>query len=161
LQHCLIYLRVSACLRVSRRPPRANYDAEFRTRIVHDCRKSRSGYVAEDWARPVVGWELQARDAKALRSFYAQMFNWEMGDDTTQRIAAGIGGPLPGPVGTIRQSDRPGLSLAIQVLDLGASLAKAASLGGKVLRQGKVVPGEVTTATILDPEGNRILLIQQ
>lgn len=117
--------------------------------------------MAEDWARPVVGWELQARDAKTLRAFYAQLFNWQLPDDTALRIPAGIGGPLPGPVGTIRQSERPGLSLAIQVLDLGASLAKAATLGGKVLRQGTVVQGEVTTATILDPEGNRLLLIQQ
>ena len=30
-----------------------------------------------DWARPVVHWEILARDQAKMRDFYAQMFNWE------------------------------------------------------------------------------------
>jgi predicted enzyme related to lactoylglutathione lyase len=115
----------------------------------------------KDWARPVVHWELVAKDASALGSFYRQMFNWEMPDGPALRIPAGIGGPEPGPGGTLRTGDRPGLSLYIQVRDLQTSMAKAESLGGKVLSQPMDVPGGPTIAGILDPEGNRIMLVQQ
>jgi uncharacterized protein len=118
--------------------------------------------VAEDWARPVVHWELQARDAAAQRAFYGELFNWQIGDGPVMRIPAGIGGPEPGPGGHLRQGDHPGLTLYIQVRDLAASLAKAEQLGGKVLRQPFDTPGGgPTLATITDPEGNRVMLVQQ
>ena len=118
--------------------------------------------MAEDWARPVVHWELQARDAAAQRAFYGELFNWQIGDGPVMRIPAGIGGPEPGPGGHLRQGDHPGLTLYIQVRDLGSSLAKAEQLGGKVLRQPFDTPGGgPTLATITDPEGNRVMLVQQ
>jgi uncharacterized protein len=117
--------------------------------------------VTDDWARPVVGWELQARDPERLRQFYSRLFNWQIGEGTVARVPAGIGGPEPGPVGTIRQGTHPGLSLAIQVRDLSASLAKAEALGGRILFQPVASPIGPTVAGILDPEGNRIVLVQQ
>jgi predicted enzyme related to lactoylglutathione lyase len=51
--------------------------------------------------------------------------------------------------------------LYVQVRDLRASLAKAASLGGTVLREPFDVPGGPTIARIADPEGNVIALVQQ
>jgi len=51
--------------------------------------------MAEDWARPVVHWEVQARDAQRLRDFYAQMFNWVIGEGPIMNIPAGVGGPQP------------------------------------------------------------------
>jgi len=118
--------------------------------------------MADDWARPVVAWELQASDPDKLRAFYSQMFNWAIPDGPLMRIAAGIGGPEPGPIGHIRQGAHPGVSLFIQVRDLRASLAKAAELGGKVLTPNPdFAPGRPTVAGILDPEGNRVMLVQQ
>ena len=117
--------------------------------------------MAEDWARPLVHWEIQAQDAQKLRDFYGQLFNWQIGDGPIMRISAGIGGPQPGPGGNIRQSDHPGVSLYIQVLDLKTSLARAEELGGKVLRQPVDTPGGPTIAGIADPEGNRVMLVQQ
>jgi predicted enzyme related to lactoylglutathione lyase len=117
--------------------------------------------MAEDWARPVVHWEIQARDAEKLRNFYMQMFNWPIGEGPVMAIPAGIGGPLPGPGGHMRQGSRPGVSLYIQVLDLRVSLEKAAQLGGTVVSQPDFTPGRATTAGILDPEGNRVTLVQQ
>ncbi len=117
--------------------------------------------MAEDWARPVVHWEIQAQDAQQLRDFYGQLFNWQIGDGPIMRIPAGIGGPQPGPGGHVRQGDHPGVSLYIQVLDLKTTLAKAEQLGGKALSQPVDTPGGQTVAGIADPEGNRIMLVQQ
>lgn len=114
-----------------------------------------------DWARPVVHWELQARDPDTLGQFYAQMFNWNISAGQIKRVPAGIGAPDTGAAGTIRQGGHPGFSLYIQVGDLRASLTKAEELGGKVLSQPFDAPGGQTLAGITDPEGNRLVLVQQ
>jgi predicted enzyme related to lactoylglutathione lyase len=117
--------------------------------------------MADDWARPVVHWEIQALDPDLLRTFYRELFNWEIGDGPIMQIRAGIGGPEPGPAGHIRQSDRSAVSLYVQVRDLGESLAKAAELGGSVVVEPFDVPGGPTLALIGDPEGNSVMLVQQ
>lgn len=117
--------------------------------------------MTDDWARPVVHWEIQARDAEALRAFYAALFNWSIGEGPVMTVPAGVGGPSPGPGGHIRQGAHPGVSLYVQVRDLGASLAKAEELGGRVLSRPVDTPGGQTVAGIADPEGNRVVLVQQ
>jgi predicted enzyme related to lactoylglutathione lyase len=117
--------------------------------------------MAADWARPVVHWEIEARDAERQREFYRRMFNWEIGDGPIMSIGAGLGGPEPGPAGHIRQSDTAGVRLYVQVRDLGASLDLAAELGGTVLSKPFDVPGGPTLAAISDPEGNPVMLVQQ
>ena len=117
--------------------------------------------MAEDWARPVVHWELQARDPEVLRAFYGSLFNWSISEGPVMRFAAGIGGPQPGPGGHIRKGDHPGVTLFIQVLDLRGTLTKAEALGGRVLSTPMDVPGGPTVAGITDPEGNRVMLVQQ
>ena len=59
-----------------------------------------------DWARPVVRWEIEARDPEAQKRFYAELFNWDIGEGFIMPIEAGIGAPEPGPGGHIRQSDQ-------------------------------------------------------
>jgi predicted enzyme related to lactoylglutathione lyase len=115
----------------------------------------------QDWARPVVHWELQARDPTTLRTFYADLFNWQIGDGPVMRIPAGIGAPEAGPAGHIRQGAHPGITLFIQVRDLRASLDKAERLGGTILSQPADLPNGPTVAGIADPEGNRVMLVQQ
>ncbi len=117
--------------------------------------------MSDDWARPVVHWEIEARDPERQRAFYAELFNWVIGDGPVLRIEAGIGGPEPGPAGHLRQSDRSGVTLYVQVRDLRASLARAAALGGTVVAEPFDVPQGPTLAGILDPEGNPVMLVQQ
>lgn len=117
--------------------------------------------MADEWARPVVHWEIQASDSEKQRQFYARLFNWTIGDGPIMRIPAGIGGPEPGPGGHIRAGSHPGVALYVQVRDLRASLTKAEELGGKVLSQPQDTPGGPTIAGIADPEGNRVMLVQQ
>lgn len=117
--------------------------------------------MAQDWARPVVHWEIEALDAERLRAFYAEMFNWDIGAGPIMSIAPGIGGPEPGPGGHIRGSDRSGVTLYIQVNDLRTSMDKATDLGATVIAEPFDVPGGPTLAGIIDPEGNPVMLVQQ
>jgi len=117
--------------------------------------------MGEDWPRPVVHWEIEALDPERLRAFYGQLFNWAIGDGPIMDIPAGIGGPEPGPGGHLRQSDRRGVTLYIQVRDLRTSLAAATDLGGMVVAEPFDVPGGPTLAGITDPEGNPVMLVQQ
>src|SRR5258708_7097134 len=112
--------------------------------------------MEKDWARPVVHWEIEAIDPDKQRDFYAQLFNWNIGDGPIMTVGPGFGGPEPGPGGHLRQSARSGVTLYIQVRDLRTSLDQAASLGGAVLMEPFDVPGGPTIAAITDPEGNPV-----
>jgi len=117
--------------------------------------------VEADWARPVVHWEIGAGDPERLRTFYAQLFNWTIGEGPVMNIPPGVGGPKPGPAGHIRASDRHGVTLYVQVRDLAASVARVADLGGTVAVERYQIPDGATLAFIDDPEGNRVVLVQQ
>ena len=117
--------------------------------------------VIGNWARPVVHWEIVARDPEAQASFYRSMFGWEIGDGPIMTVAPGLGGPEPGPAGHIRQGDASSVSLYVQVRDLRRSLTDTESFGGKVVLEPFDVPGGPTIAAIEDPEGNGLFLVQQ
>ncbi len=76
-------------------------------------------------------------------------------------IPPGLGGPEPGPGGHIRQGDRAGVTLYVQVRDLRASLALAVELGARLVVEPFDVPGGPTLAAVEDPEGNPLTLVQQ
>ncbi len=117
--------------------------------------------MGEDWARPVVHWELEAVDPERQRAFYAGLFGWDVGEGPIMLVEAGVGGPEPGPNGHIRASDRSRFTLYVQVRDLAESLARARELGGEVVLERLDVPGGPTLAAITDPEGNPVTLVQQ
>jgi uncharacterized protein len=117
--------------------------------------------VGEDWARPVVHWEIVAREPERLASFYRGLFNWEIGEGPVMQISPGLGGPEPGPGGHLRQGTQSGVRLYVQVRDLRTSLALAADLGGEVVGEPFDIPGGATLAVVHDPEGNRLVLVQQ
>ena len=117
--------------------------------------------MANDWARPVVHWEIEARDPDRQREFYAALFNWDIGDGPIMSIPAGLGAPEPGPNGHIRGSNRSGFTLYVQVRSLAETCKKAVELGGTVVLESMEVPGGPTLAAITDPEGNAVTLVQQ
>ena len=116
--------------------------------------------MAQDWARPVVHWEIEAKDPERQRAFYAELFNWQIGDGFIMEIPAGIGGPEPGPAGHIRGSERSGVTLYVQVADLRASLERSVALGATIVAEPFDVPDGPTLAGITDPEGNPLMLVQ-
>jgi predicted enzyme related to lactoylglutathione lyase len=114
-----------------------------------------------DWARPVVHWEIVARDSAAQASFYRQLFHWEIADGAFMEVPAGLGGPEPGPGGHIRTGDEPAVVLYVQVGDLSATLVRAGELGGRITSDPIDLPDGPTVAFITDPEGNAVGLVQQ
>jgi uncharacterized protein len=117
--------------------------------------------VADDWVRPVVHFEIEARDPDTLIPFYEALFHWPVADGFIRTFPAGFGGPGPGPAGHFRQSSRSGVTLYIQVKELAASLALATSLGATITLPPFDVPDGPTIAGITDPEGNPVTLVQQ
>ena len=55
------------------------------------------GVTSSDWARPVVHWELEARDPERQRAFYRALCHWDVGEGPIMMIPAGLGGPGTGP----------------------------------------------------------------
>lgn len=118
--------------------------------------------MAEDWARPLVRWEIQARDPSRIRDFYSKMFNWSIGDGPVMLIPAGIGGPpIENFEGHIIPGESSRFSIFVQVRDLRTSMEQARAEGGAVLSEPFDVPNGPTIARIADPEGNHIVLVQQ
>jgi predicted enzyme related to lactoylglutathione lyase len=129
------------------------------TVVAEQLERSRRCAV-EDWARPVVHWEIEAKDPDRQKAFYADLFNWKIGEGFIMEIPAGIGGPEPGPAGHIRQGERSGVTLYVQVANLRAALDKSVDLGATVVAEPFDVPGGPTLAAITDPEGNPLMLVQ-
>lgn len=117
--------------------------------------------MGDDWARPLVHWEIVATDPVAQAAFYRALFQWDIGDGPVMTVAPGLGGPDPGPAGHIRAGDRPGVVLYVQVRDLTESLERVAALGGRATSDPFDVPGGPTIAFAEDPEGNPLALVQQ
>lgn len=117
--------------------------------------------MIKDWARPLVHFEIEAKDAQLQRTFYGEMFNWDISDGAIMSFDSGFGAPEAGAAGHIRQSQRSGITLYIQVRDLAESCAKAVALGGSIVLDRFDVPNGPTLAAITDPEGNPLTLVQQ
>ena len=117
--------------------------------------------MAGDWARPVVHWEIVARDPQRQAAFYRELFGWEIGDGSIMPVSPGLGGPEPGPGGHIRRGDQPGVVIYVQVRDLRASLARARELGAALVMEPFDSPDGATVAAVTDPEGNPLALVQQ
>ena len=117
--------------------------------------------ASPDWARPVVYFSIQAVDPERQRTFYRQLFNWDIGDGQIMRIPAGQGGPENGIGGHLNRGDSPGFSLYVQVRDLDAALEKSIGLGATKVHDPFQIPGGARIAGITDPEGNSLVLVQQ
>jgi hypothetical protein len=117
-----------------------------------------------DYARPLVHFQIHARDRKRLQAFYAALFNWDIQEREGLPIANigyGIGGPPEGVAGSILQAEKSRVAIYVQVADLAASIAKAEQLGGKKVLERLDVPNGPTIGQIEDPEGNLVGLVQQ
>ena len=116
-----------------------------------------------DWPRPVVAFQIQAKDVEKQKAFYSEMFDWDIEQPEGSPfllIPAGKGPPENGIGGVLSQGENSGIMVYIQVANLGESLERAGQLGGKATLQPIDVPNGPTIAAIEDPEGNPVGLIQ-
>ena len=117
-----------------------------------------------EWPRPVVHFQIHAKDQAKQEAFYREMFDWDITQNEGSPIATispGKGPPEEGVGGSLIQSERaPAVVIYIQVASLGQSLERAEALGGKAIMQPVDLPNGPTIAQIEDPEGNLIGLVQ-
>jgi predicted enzyme related to lactoylglutathione lyase len=114
--------------------------------------------------RPVVNFQIWAKDPEAQRNFYREIFGWDISEPTAfgiSTIAAGIGGPEEGVGGTLMGAGEARVLIYVQVLDPLETLAKAEALGGRRVLEPFDVPGGPTVAQMADPEGNVVGLVKQ
>jgi uncharacterized protein len=117
-------------------------------------------------ASPVIHFEVMGTHGEKLRSFYAELFDWEINTDNalgygtvpreTNIEGIGIGGGIGGmPEGI------PGhVTFSVEVPDVEAALALAEKLGGKpVIGPSEVQPG-VGLGQFTDPEGHMVGLLK-
>ena len=114
-------------------------------------------------ANPFVHVELATTDLPKAKSFYQQLFDWQLEDldmgggmtYTMIRVGDGTGGgmlkhPMPG---------QPSSWLAyVGVDDLAAATAKAKALGATVIKDRTEVPGAGSFSIFIDPTGAALAL---
>ena len=126
------------------------------------------GERLEASARPaVVMWDLNARDAGVARGFYGDLFGWEIGEPSRDRVRLSTVGCGEGGInGVIGQAPHEGdedqgvrhtgLIFYVKVDDVQAYLDRVERLGGRaVWGPTEVAPG-LTIAQFEDPEGTRL-----
>jgi len=124
---------------------------------------------------PVVHFEMPYDDAVRVSKFYASVFGWkmqpqgqQMGDYVLARTTESDHDGWPKKVGRInggffpKKADWPAQvpSLVISVDDIKAHMAKVRAAGGEVLGEPMAIPGVGDYVSFIDPEGNRVSLIQ-
>jgi predicted enzyme related to lactoylglutathione lyase len=113
---------------------------------------------------PVVHWEIVGSDHDALKTFYEDVFGWTLTtmpgmpySTTDPQVEGGIGGGIGEDAG----EDARGCLFYISVPDTDEHLKRIEAAGGKVLVPSTVIPGVVQFAQFLDPQGNRVGIVNE
>jgi predicted enzyme related to lactoylglutathione lyase len=118
--------------------------------------------------QPVVHFEVIGKDGDKLRSYYSELFGWEINADNPMNYGivdresnlnaegVGIGGGVAGYA-----DFEGGVTFYVEVPDVEAALARAESLGGtRVMGPDTVGGGGPTLGQFKDPEGHVIGVVQ-
>lgn len=113
---------------------------------------------------PVVWFEVNGKDGKALQSFYSSLFDWKIKVDNPMgygMVEAEQGKGIAGGVGQKGEGMNHDLTFYVSTTSIEESLGKAKKLGAKVLMPRTELPGGVILALFADPEGNPIGLVEE
>ncbi|MGH7505188.1 MAG: VOC family protein [Longimicrobiales bacterium] len=115
--------------------------------------------------KPVVHWEINARDASRLENFYHELFDWSVRSDAPIRfrhsIDTGSDEGIPGSLASSGGSWPSGALFYVQVDDVKQYLRRVEELGGSTLLPPTEVEGERTIGIFRDPEGVTVGLVQR
>jgi predicted enzyme related to lactoylglutathione lyase len=123
---------------------------------------------------PVVHFEMPFEDRKRMAKFYKSAFGWqtqllgeEMGNYVlTTTVETDAKGPVrPGAINGgfyPKKPDWPAQypSIVIAVNDIKKAAAKVVKAGGTVLGEPMEIPGVGRYVSFVDPEGNRVSMLQ-
>jgi predicted enzyme related to lactoylglutathione lyase len=119
--------------------------------------------------RPVVHFEVVGKDGDALRSFYAELFEWRIDaenpmnygmvskDDNLSEDGVGIGGGI----GQAPEGYSGHVTFYVSVPDVEAALEKAERLGGSRMMGPDEVMEGLVIGLFTDPEGHTIGLVKE
>src|ERR1700710_2806989 len=116
--------------------------------------------------QPVVHFEVVGKDGDKLKSYYAEMFDWEVKDDNPMKYglvdaAAGSVGPgIAGGIGQGPEGYEGHITFYVEVPDVEAALAKAEGLGGTRMMGPEQVMEGLVIGLFTDPEGHVIGVMQ-
>jgi predicted enzyme related to lactoylglutathione lyase len=111
--------------------------------------------------RPVVHWQIDAKDPAKTQSFYGELFDWQIDANNPWSyglVNTGGDGGINGGIGPTQDANR--VVFFVQVDDLQGYLDKAERLGARTLMPPTEVPGAVTMAMFADLEGNHVGLVK-
>jgi len=116
---------------------------------------------------PVVHFEILGEDGEKLKSYYSEMFGWEVNSDNPMNYGVidrednlspegfGLGGGIMGMPGSSY------LTIYVAVESCEAALAKAEELGGKRVMGPDEVPGQgIIIGQFEDPEGHMVGVLE-
>ena len=123
---------------------------------------------------PVVHFEMPFVDRERMAKFYRFAFGWQtemLGEEMGNYVLAttvetGEKGPKrPGAINGgfyPKKPDWPAQypSIVIAVDDIRKAIAKVAEAGGSVLGEPMEIPGVGSYVSFMDPEGNRVSMLQ-
>ena len=106
--------------------------------------------------QPVVHFEIGCRDNDKTAEFFSKLFGWQMQPaGPATMINTGTSSGIHGHISSLGHEPHNYTTFYVQVDDVQAYLAKAASLGGKTLVPSVDIPTG-SFAWFADPEGNTI-----
>jgi predicted enzyme related to lactoylglutathione lyase len=118
--------------------------------------------------QPVVHFEVIGKDGDKLKSYYAEMFGWEI--DSSNPMNYGIvqregnvspeGIGIGGGVGGGPEGYEGHVTFYVSVPDVEAALVKAESLGGTRVMGPETIMGDMVLGQFTDPEGHLIGLVK-
>jgi predicted enzyme related to lactoylglutathione lyase len=118
--------------------------------------------------QPVVHFEVVGKDGEKLRSYYSELFGWEIDANNPMNYgivnrednlnAEGIG--VGGGVGQGPEGYDGHVTFYVEVPDVEAALSQAESLGGSRVMGSEQITPDVQLGQFTDPEGNMIGVIK-
>lgn len=110
---------------------------------------------------PIVGWQIVADDPAALSDFYAKLFGWTVDRDNALGYRTLATGSIDGGVWPTHVPGKATVQLFIAVADIAGYIARAETMGAKVLVPRSVLPDGDAMAILLDPAGLSFGLLER
>jgi uncharacterized protein len=118
--------------------------------------------------QPVVHFEVIGKDGAALRSYYSELFGWQIDADNPMNYGivqrdgnvSADGSGIGGGVGQGPEGYGGHVTFYIEVPDVEAALAKAESLGGTRVMGPEQIMDTVELGQFTDPEGHLIGVVK-
>jgi uncharacterized protein len=118
--------------------------------------------------QPVVHFEVIGKDGAALRSYYSDLFGWQIDADNPMNYGivqrdgnvSADGSGIGGGVGEGPEGYGGHVTFYVEVPDVEAALAKAERLGGTRVMGPEQIMDTVELGQFTDPEGHLIGVVK-